>query len=346
MCAEYLYSLALINILPVPPRTLFSPLQTPKHTDKSHNASLNNTTSSTMSSPSAIPSPHTARATGPHYLGQLRGRKDITAEHYARLTPECIPYNDLPDDNDTEVRRELLKRGQHSDFTIFCEEDAFPVHQKFLAGASPYFRVLVSGGFLETYEEKATIKEASPIALAFLLLMIYQGYTVDMRLFKTFWRKKLTKWAKKEAEQEKENADAEESADEDTSMSPLQTTHWKEFLLLLECYQLADRFMLPERAQLALAKELRKAFHAALHRAASNRDYLNVSHCADLLAQVCQFCDDTGLDLLGHFITECFHHKKILCDGSVHGEAVLEVMQRNAQARCIWRTVGWCLDGR
>jgi hypothetical protein len=68
---------------------------------------------------------------------------------------------------------ELLKTGKYSDFTIKCGDKSFAVHKNIVAAQSKFFRSAIDDGFKESLEHEITIEEASPLAVAMVVVYLY-----------------------------------------------------------------------------------------------------------------------------------------------------------------------------
>jgi hypothetical protein len=68
---------------------------------------------------------------------------------------------------------DLLKTGKHSDFTIQCDDKMFAVHKIVLTTKSEFFRAAIESGFKEGTENKITIRETTPVAVAMVIAYLY-----------------------------------------------------------------------------------------------------------------------------------------------------------------------------
>jgi hypothetical protein len=69
----------------------------------------------------------------------------------------------------------LRKTGEWSDFTIFAGGSQFPVHRVKICKESNYFKVVCSGGFLETAQQSVTLSESAEV-ISTLLDEMYGVY--------------------------------------------------------------------------------------------------------------------------------------------------------------------------
>ena len=76
---------------------------------------------------------------------------------------------------------DLLVTARYSDFEIGCDNHVFAVHRNILHQKSDFFARSIEGAFREATDSCVTIHEASPVAVACVVLWMYTfQYNLDM----------------------------------------------------------------------------------------------------------------------------------------------------------------------
>ena len=68
---------------------------------------------------------------------------------------------------------DLLVTARYSDFEIRCDNHVFAVHRNILHQKSDFFARSIEGAFREATDSCVTIHEASPVAVACVVLWMY-----------------------------------------------------------------------------------------------------------------------------------------------------------------------------
>ncbi|XP_078660002.1 kelch-like protein 30 [Branchiostoma floridae x Branchiostoma belcheri] len=86
--------------------------------------------------------------------------RDTTAYHHATVL---------------DMFREFRSTGRHCDVTLCVGERAIPCHRAVIAAGSPYFKLLLLGGFAESCQERVRLEEVSAESVERIVCYVYSG---------------------------------------------------------------------------------------------------------------------------------------------------------------------------
>ncbi|XP_019639447.1 PREDICTED: kelch-like protein 21 [Branchiostoma belcheri] len=102
-------------------------------------------------------------------LTEISLKSDNTEEDFDRDTTSYHHATVL------DIFREFRRTGRHCDVTLCVGERAIPCHRAVLAAGSPYFKLLLLGGFAESCQERVRLEEVSAESVERIVCYVYSG---------------------------------------------------------------------------------------------------------------------------------------------------------------------------